>query len=164
MDLPVFWVHSAKSPIGTYEDEMRHLAHVVERFPRLRHVLVHGVPTSIYCDEADRVTLPHALDRLLREAPVWSELLYPISWGGRHEYPYARAGVHFRQLYDRYGPARFLWGSDMPNVERYCTYRQTFTYVWNHFDFLTAADRRMIFRDTALGLFGDRLPVGVRTG
>ena len=50
-------------------------------------------------------------------------------------------------------PARFVWGSDMPNVERYCTYRQTLTYVWDHADFLNAADRRAIFRDNTLALF-----------
>jgi predicted TIM-barrel fold metal-dependent hydrolase len=87
--------------------------------------------------------------------PVLAELLYPISWGGKFEYPYDNALVHFRQLVDRFGPQRFIWGSDMPNVERYCTYRQTLTYVWDHADFLDTAARRAIFRDNALGLFRD---------
>ena len=161
LDLPVFWVHSAKSPVGTYDDEMRHLATIVERHPTLRHVLVHGVPTSIYADDADRVTLPPVLDELLKGGAVTSEILYPISWGGRFAYPYSKALVHIRQLLDRYGPHRFIWGSDMPNVERYCTYRQTLTYVADHADFLTDTDRRLIFRDNALGLFKRDLP-GVR--
>jgi predicted TIM-barrel fold metal-dependent hydrolase len=157
-DLPVFWVQSAKSPIGTYEDEMRHLRAIIERFPRIRHVLVHGVPTAIYADEKDKLTLPPILDELLTQCPVWSEVLYPIAWGGRHEYPYARAHAHIRQLYDRFGPKRLIWGSDMPNVERYCTYRQTLAYVTNYCSFLTEADRRLIFRDNALALFrADRI-------
>jgi hypothetical protein len=41
----------------------------------------------------------------------------------------------------------------MPNVERYCTYRQTLTYFADHADYLSAEDRRLIFRDNALGLF-----------
>jgi hypothetical protein len=41
----------------------------------------------------------------------------------------------------------------MPNVERYCTYRQTLTYVADHADFLSDADRRLVFRDNALALF-----------
>jgi hypothetical protein len=40
----------------------------------------------------------------------------------------------------------------MPNVERYCTYRQTLTYVWDHSDFLDTGARRAIFRDNALAL------------
>jgi predicted TIM-barrel fold metal-dependent hydrolase len=153
LDLPVFWVQSAKGPIGTYEDEMRHLRAIIERFPRIRHVLVHGVPTAIYADENDNLTLPAIVTELLTQCPVSSEVLYPIAWGGRHEYPYARAHAHIRQMYDRFGPGRLIWGSDMPNVERYCTYRQTLTYVTNHCAFLTDADRRLIFRDNALGLF-----------
>jgi predicted TIM-barrel fold metal-dependent hydrolase len=60
---------------------------------------------------------------------------------------------HIRQLLEAYGPDRFAWGSDMPNVERYCTYRQALAYVWEHADFLGPAERRKIFRDNALALF-----------
>ncbi|SED90561.1 Predicted metal-dependent hydrolase, TIM-barrel fold [Rhizobiales bacterium GAS188] len=151
--LPVFWVHSAKSPLGTYEDEMRHLARIVERHPQIRHVLVHGVPTALYADEQDRLQLPPILRHLLSQAPVSAEILYPIAWGGRMEYPYARALTHIRALIDAFGPERFLWGSDMPNVERYCTYRQSLSYLWNEDGFLNDQDRRRIFRDNALVLF-----------
>jgi predicted TIM-barrel fold metal-dependent hydrolase len=155
-DLPIFWVHSAKSPAGTYLEEMQRLRRISERHPRLRHVLVHGVPTSIYCDSSDRVVLPPDIVDLLLHYPVWSELLYPIAWGGKMDYPYARATHHFRQLFERFGAKKFIWGSDMPNVGRYCTYRQSLTYVWNHASFLGTDDRRQIFRENALGLFGKR--------
>ena len=153
LDLPVFWVHSANSPVGTYADEMRHLAAIVERHPTLRHVLVHGVPTSLYADEAERLVLPGVLQHLLAGGAVTAEILYPIQWGGRLAYPYTRAIGHIRQLLDQFGAGRFVWGSDMPNVERYCTYRQTLAYVADNADFLTDADRRRIFRDNALDLF-----------
>lgn len=157
LGLPVFWVQSARGPVGSYEDEMRCLARIVERFPGLRHNLVHGVPTALYADEADRIALPAILDALLRDGRVSAELLYPIAWGGRMDYPYPRAALHFRQLLDAYGSAPFMWGSDMPNVERYCTYRQSLTYALEQFGFLTEADRQAIFRDNArrfLGLGG----------
>ncbi|MEO5730473.1 MAG: amidohydrolase family protein, partial [Byssovorax sp.] len=123
------------------------------RHPRLRHVLVHGLPTALYADERDRISLPDVMKRLIRSGQVYPELLYPISWGGRHDYPYAKAAIHFRQLYDAFGPDRFLWGSDMPNVERFCTYRQSLTYALDYFDFLTDGDRQLIFRQNALSLF-----------
>ena len=153
LDLPVFWVHSGNSPVGTYDDQMRHLAAIVERHPALRHVLVHGVPTSLYADASDRLHLPDVLQHLLGGGAVTAEILYPIQWGGRYAYPYSRAIGHIRQLLERFGPDRFVWGSDMPNVERYCTYRQTLTYFADNADFLTDADRRKIFRENALGLF-----------
>ncbi len=48
---------------------------------------------------------------------------------------------------------RFVWGSDMPNVERYCTYRQTLTYFADSADYLSDDDRKLIFRENALALF-----------
>jgi predicted TIM-barrel fold metal-dependent hydrolase len=32
-------------------------------------------------------------------------------------------------LYRRVGGERLVWGSDMPNVERNCTYRQALDYL-----------------------------------
>ncbi len=127
LDLPVWWVNRDNSPVGSYEAELDDVARVHERHPMLRGVLVHGLPTSRYADADDRLHLPPEVERLMTKLPVSAELLYPISWGGKVEYPYAKALVQFRQLFDRFGPARFIWGSDMPNVERYCTYRQALT-------------------------------------
>jgi predicted TIM-barrel fold metal-dependent hydrolase len=152
LDLPVFWVHSARSPAGDYREEMRRLRRIVDRHPALRHVLVHGVPTGLYADDTDRVAWPPEVADLLDGGPVWTEVLYPIAWGGRMPYPYLRAQGHFRQLYDRFGPGKLVWGSDMPNVGRYCTYRQALAYLWDHVAYLTAEDRRRIFRDNTLEL------------
>src|SRR5690606_29119428 len=105
-------------------------------------------------DDRDRIALPDILDRLMRGGAVSAEILYPISWGGKMEYPYPRAMAHAEQLVAAYGPHRFLWGSDMPNVARYCTYRQSLTYIADHAPFLSAADRRLVFRDNALALYG----------
>ena len=100
LNLPVFWVHSATSPAGDYRDEMRRLQRIVERHGTIRHVLVHGVPTGLYADDGDRVAWPPEVAALLDGGPVWTEVLYPIAWGGRMPYPYARAQAHFRQTYD----------------------------------------------------------------
>lgn len=150
--LPVFWVQSGSSPVGSYEDEMRHLVKIVERFPGIRHLLVHGVPTALYADGDDRLNLPPIIETLLSDAPVFAEILYPIAWGGKQEYPYPRAHTHIRQLLDRFGPGRFLWGSDAPNVDRYCTYAQSLTYFTRHSAYLSDADRRAILRDNAVAL------------
>ena len=153
LGVPVFWVHSAKSPAGSYVDEMKRLRRIVERHPTIHHVLVHGIPTSIYCDADDRVAFPPEVADLLDHCPVYSELLYPIAWGGKMDYPYIRAHGHIRQVYERFGPDKLTWGSDMPNVGRYCTYQQALDYVWDYCHFFTAADRRKIFRDNTLSLF-----------
>ena len=152
LDIPVFWVFLGDSPAGGFKEEMALFRNWLERYPPVRSVLVHGVPTALFADENDRIKLPDYLREILTQYPVYSEVLYPIAWGGRTEYPYARAQQHIHQLYDQLGPDRLIWGSDMPNVERYCTYRQTLSYM-NHCDFLNAADRQKIFAANTRALF-----------
>jgi predicted TIM-barrel fold metal-dependent hydrolase len=152
--IPVAWVQSAKSPVGSYEDELGHLEAIIERFPNIRHVLVHGLPTSLYADENGRLTFPAIVKRLMTQAPVMAEILYPIAVGGKMQYPYGKVHTHIQQLIDSFGAERFLWGSDGPNVERYCTYAQSLTYFTDHFEHLPAADVRRIVRDNALRVYG----------
>jgi predicted TIM-barrel fold metal-dependent hydrolase len=89
----------------------------------------------------------------MTEAPVTAELLYPIAVGGKMEYPYTRIHTHIRQILDAFGPARFMWGSDAPNVERYCTYAQSLTYFTNHFGDLPVEDIRAILHDNAVKVY-----------
>ena len=154
--LPVFWVLYGDSPAGTYDDELHHFRRWLEDFGDIPSVLVHGVPTFLYADDGDVVRLPDTIQEILRESHVYSELLYPIGCGGRMDYPYPRAAAHIRQLYEAFGAERLLWGSDMPNVERYCTYRQSLTYLTEYCDFIAADDLSRILGTNALSLFGKR--------
>ena len=43
---------------------------------------------------------------------------------------------------DLFGASKLVWGSDMPNLERFCTYRQCVDYVRKHCPFLTREPRR----------------------
>lgn len=153
LNIPVSWVQSAKSPVGTYEEELGHLETIIGRFPRIRHVLVHGLPTSRYADEEGKLTFPAIIKRLMTDAPVMAELLYPIAVGGKMAYPYSQIHTHIRQLIDTFGASRFMWGSDIPNVERYCTYAQSLSYFTDHCSCVSAADLRGILRENALSVY-----------
>ena len=152
LSLPVFWVFLGDSPAGGFKEEMGLFRQWLERYPQIPSVLVHGLPTALFADENDRVSLPDYMTEIMRDFPVYSEVLYPISWGGKTDYPYARAQDHIQQLYDQLGPDRLVWGSDMPNVERYCTYRQSLTYL-EHCDFLAPAHREQILGGNLRALF-----------
>ena len=116
-----------------------------EEFPQaLRRKVLDGQHLS-----KDEIVTAH---RLLN-AKGWATPHWPIAWGGKMDYPYARARGHIRQVYDRFGPDKLIWGSDMPNVGRYCTYKQALGYVWDYCEFLTPVDRRKIFRENTLSLF-----------
>ncbi|HNT88270.1 MAG TPA: tyrosine-type recombinase/integrase, partial [Candidatus Hydrogenedentes bacterium] len=44
------------------------------------------------------------------------------------------------------GADRLVWGSDMPNVERFCTYKQSLDYVRRYCPFLTEREKRQLLK------------------
>ena len=67
--------------------------------------------------------------RLLRHEQLSVEILYPIHWARQHEYPFPELRPALARSTSACGAARLIWGSDMPNVERNCTYRQSLHYL-----------------------------------
>ncbi|MBA3506372.1 MAG: amidohydrolase family protein [Betaproteobacteria bacterium] len=81
------------------------------------------------------------------------EIMFPIAWGGVWDYPYKEAHPLIRDLRDRLGAEKLLWGSDMPNLERFCTYRQSLHYVQRYCDFLSPSDMDRILGGNAARLY-----------
>ena len=67
---------------------------------------------------------PTRCSRRTGATTCWIEVMFPITWGGVWDYPYPEAQALIRGMRDRFGAGKLVWGSDMPNVERFCTYRQ----------------------------------------
>ncbi len=111
-----------------YTEEMERMYRVLERYPGIPNVLVQALPLGYYMREG-RYELPGVVDDLAKLPGFAMELAYPISYGGMYEYPYREIWPLIEQLRDRYGPERLVWGSDMPNVVRFCTYRQSYAYL-----------------------------------
>ena len=88
------------------------------------------------------------------DALLLLEVMFPISWGGVWDYPYPEAQELIRGMRDRFGAGKLVWGSDMPNVERFCTYKQCVDYVRRHCEFLGAAEKDRILGDNVAALFG----------
>jgi predicted TIM-barrel fold metal-dependent hydrolase len=151
--LPVFWVFPTSSPIGDFKAEMAHFSNWYAAYPEVSSVLVHGLPENLFTDEHGRLALPGWITELLDHFPVSFELLYPLRWGGTWNYPYPKAHELIRQHYDRFGADKLHWGSDMPNVERYCTYGQTLSYFTQHCDFISEGDMKKILSENTLKLF-----------
>ena len=62
------------------------------------------------------------------------------------------------------GPSKLLWGADMPNVERSCTYRQSLDYLRRYCTFICEADMERILGQNALEIYFAIAPTGVKTG
>jgi predicted TIM-barrel fold metal-dependent hydrolase len=128
------------------------LRNVLDRFPGIPCHVAMGVPVSFFARDG-RWELPPELEAFYRRDDVWLEIMFPIAWGGVWDYPYQEAQPLIRDLRDRLGAEKLLWGSDMPNVERFCTYRQSLHYVQRYCDFLSASDMDRILGGNAARLY-----------
>jgi predicted TIM-barrel fold metal-dependent hydrolase len=154
-DVPVF-IEIASPPDydqASYEAQLARLERVRANHPQLRWVLVMA-PQAGYYARAGRWHFSDIAERIYAADNVWLELCFPISWGGVWEYPFVEAQALIRDLRDRIGTERLVWGSDMPNVERFCTYRQSVDYIRNHCDFLTEREKTRILGENLADLLG----------
>lgn len=162
LDKPVFFTLTPW-PRPTAEDylgQLRIWQGWLERYPAVPAVLTHGFPWRLFV-EGRRLCLPEWLLEPFRARAARLQLLFHISLGNVWEYPYRELHTAIAQLVDALGSDRLMWGTDMPNVERFCTYCQTLeTFTVHCQGLLTTADLANIVGGTAARLFG-LVPRGV---
>lgn len=161
LGIPVLWdirVAIRRTSHAAYMDEATRLHRLVKRFPRIRHVLTHGMPASAFAASGE---MPEELWALLAEPTVTTELLFPILYGSSWDYPYTEAQPIIRKLYERLGPGKLIWGADMPNIERSCTYAQSLNYLRKYCSFIPAAHMDMILGRNADQLYFSIAPAGI---
>jgi predicted TIM-barrel fold metal-dependent hydrolase len=125
----------------------------MQRCPALRFVLVMGPPVAHFAGRGQWDFPPEVLGAYRRDN-LLIEIMFPITWGGVWEYPYPEAQELIRGMRDHFGAGKLVWGSDMPNLERFCTYRQCVDYVRKHCAFLSAAEKDAILGGNAAQLLG----------
>jgi predicted TIM-barrel fold metal-dependent hydrolase len=126
LGIPVFWeVFGIPDPTSTDDllQEIERMNRFIARWPAIRGVWTHGFDPELVA------RMPAPLAELLRREQLMVEVLYPIYWARTHEYPFTELRPTLEELYRRVGGERLVWGSDMPNVERNCTYQQSLQYV-----------------------------------
>lgn len=153
---------------ASYVENMRRLDTLLTRYKSLRFLLVMGVPVGFFAKNG-RYDLPDEVERVYRRDNLLIEVMYPISWGGVWDYPYPEAQSLIRDLRDSFGAEKLIWGSDMPNVERFCTYKQSVDYVRRYCGFLTASEKDRILGGNVaemigLGRNGGTHPIRGRSG
>src|SRR5712692_4653131 len=153
--LPVFVEMSATPHYdrASYIGNLMAFDRVVERHRTLRFVLVMGPPVAHFAG-AGRWEFPPEVLAAYRRENLLIEIMFPITWGGTWDYPYPEAQDLIRHMRDLFGASRLVWGSDMPNVERFCTYRQSLDYVRRHCAFLSAAEKDAVLGGNVAELFG----------
>jgi predicted TIM-barrel fold metal-dependent hydrolase len=157
----VFWkeVDSLSIPVyvqterAEFLDQMKRLGNILEKHPDMAFVIALGLPKSLAFEKGE-AHIPQLVCRLVTEHKVFLEVAYPITVGLNSDYPYPETQPLIKYLYDAFGPEKLVWGSDIPNVERFCTYAQSLNYMKNYCDFLSDKDKELIFGKNVLRIFG----------
>ncbi|CAN7767762.1 amidohydrolase family protein [Caballeronia sp. LjRoot31] len=118
----------------------------VKRFPGVRWLIDH-MGLRYYAGKDNRQAFRQwdALLDLAQEPNVWIKCSYfPEAAKDLEDYPFPLARSYMRQLYERAGAGRLIWGSNFPNVRRACTYRQALDFIRTGCDFMSVAEREAI--------------------
>ena len=112
-----------------------------------------GPPVGYFTKDGDW-DFPEEVLEIYRRSNLSIEIMFPISWGGKWDYPYPEAQRLVRGMHHLFGAEKLVWGSDMPNVERFCTYKQSLDYVLRYCDFLNGREMDRILGANAAEIMG----------
>ena len=144
LDVPLFVTPSYVSlasegdSLETYLEELRTIRRWMDRYPEVTVVLTHGFAWRSFM-HSDGISLP---DEVFAAAPsdhpnFYVQLLFPIFFGGVWDYPMPQIRTTLEQVTEKIGVDRLIWGTDIPMVMRFVTYRQSLDALRVNLDFLT---------------------------
>ncbi len=138
--IPIFWdilsVPWGARPQYQWQEEARRLTEWARRHPDIPCLLTHGLPVVFWTHDQHHVEIPEFYWDLLRCPNMYIEVILPIMLGSEYRYPYTLACELLKEVHQKLGPHKLIWGSDMPALERSATYKQSLDYL-DGCDFLT---------------------------
>ena len=131
-----------------YLYELTTLTRWMGRYPDVVCSLTHGFPWRVFL-EGDRITLPEGVWAPFENPRLSLEVCFPVRLGDIFDYPYRDVRPTLQEMVEKIGAGRFLWGTDMPFQNRFCTYRQSRTWIELYCSFLGKAELASIMGGTA---------------
>ncbi|MAR37629.1 MAG: hypothetical protein CL715_04815 [Chloroflexi bacterium] len=156
MNLPVYFTLiggrgsklDERSWIDDYLDEQRILLEWLNQYPGLNVVVTHGLPWTVGLENG-KINFPEEIWDIFKSPNCHLQLLIPIQMGAMWEYPWKEAEPIIKLAVERIGANRIIWGTDMPMVARFCTYKQALDQFRVHCNFLSDSEREDIIGNTA---------------
>ena len=150
---PVFWNCPSNEPSkNSYLSTIRSLGKWLQKNPTIPCVLTNGFPFGFFTSKRG-VVFPQEFWDVLKAPNLMVELCFPIIFGGLLDYPYRELRPIIRQFYKHLGPDKLVWGTDAPNVERFCTYKQSLDYLKDYCSFIPDRHMDMILGNNLARLF-----------
>lgn len=142
LNIAVLWNFTSSK---RHIEQMRALDIWANEYPSIQSLVCMGFCVRPYLENG-KVKYPKELfDIYTKHDNLHTEIVYPIQAGPPGwEYPYTGAHQLVKEQYEVIGPRKLVWGTDMPNVERNCTYKQSLTYLSKHCEFIKPKDMDLI--------------------
>ncbi len=155
LKIPVFFTlkERADPKQDSYLNEVKTLLRWMERYPDMTVVLTHGIQWRLFV-EGDRLVFPEEAWAPFDNPNLHLQLMFPIALGNVWEYPMLEVRPTIEECVKRIGADRLIWGTDMPIVMRFWTYRQNIDMFVEHCDFLSAQEMDAIMGGTIARIIG----------
>ena len=150
--------------IGAHRQRRRHgpeasfetVSRFMERYPDVQVVLTHGLSWRSFADEKRHRRAGRRLRRAAHRQPELSRPapVSPFFFGGMYDYPMPQIRPGLEKAVERLGAGRLMWGTDIPMVMRFQTYRQSLDSLRLNLDFLDQADIDLICGGNTARLMG----------
>jgi predicted TIM-barrel fold metal-dependent hydrolase len=157
--LEPFWAECEKTDVAVSlygPGQAKAIGDIGRRHPGLRLIADH-VAVAVYGPDqpSERFARwPDVLD--LASVPNIHIKVSGLPEATNESYPFPEARGYLRQVYERFGPDRLMWGSNYPVTLRVCSYREAIDLIREQCDFIPDTEKAAILGGTAIRVL--RLP------
>ena len=130
---------------------------LLEKFPDLTVVIIHGIDPPSCLNEDGTVSIPESAVRLVNDHErVYVDLLPGLDGLRGKPNRYGPDDQVIKAFFDTFGPSKLLWGTEFTHIEEPTVdqYRYQFDYVKERCSYMTADDLAMIRGENARRAYG----------
>jgi predicted TIM-barrel fold metal-dependent hydrolase len=136
-------------PIDSPGYQVEELHRIIPEYPELRMVICHlGFPEIGLNSNKTRYQRWQRMLSLAKYDNVWFDISAVPALFSQEGYPYQAAINYLRELIDKYGADKPIWGSDIPGIWVYATYPQM-VEMWSNSTLLDQKEKELLFRENA---------------
>jgi predicted TIM-barrel fold metal-dependent hydrolase len=142
--------------IGSRSYQTAAVRAIAEAHPALRVVIAHlGQPRPPLEDDQTQREAWQAQIELGRLPNLWFDCAALPSYAAAEGFPFASVARYLQQAIDRIGPAKIMWGTDLPSLFAHATYRQLLDFARRPLAGLPPADLELVLGGNAQHVYGE---------
>ncbi len=141
--------------IGSHSYQTRELRTIAESHSGLRIVIPHLAQPNPKAEANSRSwKLWQEQIDLGRLPNVWFDTASLPAYAVGEDFPFPTAKKYLHMALDRIGPNKVMWGTDVPALWIYATYKQLAKLAVLHVRYLSASDQELVLARNAQQVFG----------